>query len=86
MATSARLLTSVPLVERERFTALAAERGVSVSHLLARLVRTAIVDPRSSLPGGQYLDARRIDRHTNRGLHHEPLLRMSRSGHQAEEA
>ncbi len=44
MATSARLLTSVPEVERERFTALAAERGVSVSHLLARLVRTAIAE------------------------------------------
>ncbi len=44
VATSARLLTSVPQVERERFTALAAERGVSVSHLLARLVHTAIAE------------------------------------------
>jgi hypothetical protein len=44
MAASARLLTSVPAAQRERFTELAAARGVSVSHLLARLVDTALAE------------------------------------------
>lgn len=44
MAASARLLTSVSAAQRERFTELAAARGVSVSHLLARLVDTALAE------------------------------------------
>ena len=44
MAASARLLTSVPPAQRERFAELAAARGVSVSHLLARLVDTALAE------------------------------------------
>ena len=42
MTTSARLLTSVPPEERERFTALAEDQGVSVSRLLAGLVHKAV--------------------------------------------
>lgn len=42
MPPSARLLTSVPPAHRERFTALAAARGVSVSKLLATLVWGAV--------------------------------------------
>ena len=44
MAASARLLTSVPSAQRERFAELAAARGVSVSHLLARLVDSALAE------------------------------------------
>jgi len=42
MPTSARLLTSVPPEHRERFSALAAAQGVSISKLLARLVWSAV--------------------------------------------
>ena len=42
MPNSARLLTSVPPEHQERFSALAAAQGVSVSKLLAKLVWSAV--------------------------------------------
>jgi hypothetical protein len=44
MAATARLLTSVPPDQRERFSALAQAHGVSSSKLLARLVHRALVE------------------------------------------
>jgi hypothetical protein len=44
MTESARLKTSVDSEESAQFTALAAAQGVSVSHLLKRLVRKAIAE------------------------------------------
>ena len=42
MPASARLITSVPAERRAQFAELARARGVSVSHLLSRLVHTAL--------------------------------------------
>jgi hypothetical protein len=50
MALSGRLLTSVSVEYRDRFAALASARGVSVSHLLARLERRAKL--RQATPSG----------------------------------
>jgi hypothetical protein len=44
MAASARLLTSVPPDQRERFSELATAQGVSSSKLLARLVHRALAE------------------------------------------
>jgi hypothetical protein len=44
MTESARLKTSVGTEESAQFTALVAAQGVSVSHLLKRLVRKAIAE------------------------------------------
>jgi hypothetical protein len=52
MAVSVRLLTSVSVEHRERFAALAAARGVSLSHLLARLVHHAVAELHTSEPTG----------------------------------
>ena len=52
MALSVRLLTSVSVDCRDRFAALAAARGVSVSHLLARLIQTAVAELHKNEPGG----------------------------------
>jgi hypothetical protein len=51
MALSVRLLTSVSVEHRDRFAALAAARGVSASHLLARLVHRAVAELLSEPPG-----------------------------------
>src|SRR5580693_6933242 len=52
MALSVRLLTSVSVEYRDRFAALASARGVSVSHLLARLVHHAVAELHTSEPLG----------------------------------
>jgi hypothetical protein len=52
MALSVRLLTSVSVEHRDRFAALASARGVSVSHLLARLVHHAVAELHTSEPPG----------------------------------
>src|ERR1700684_2497607 len=44
MTASARLLTSVPPDQRQRFSELAEAQGVSSSRLLARLVHRALVE------------------------------------------
>lgn len=44
MTASARLLTSVEPEQHERFSELAAAQGVSLSMLLARLVRRALIE------------------------------------------
>jgi hypothetical protein len=44
MTASARLLTSVPPDQRERFSELAEAQGVSSSRLLARLVHRALIE------------------------------------------
>jgi hypothetical protein len=44
MAATARLLTSVPPEQRERFSQLAEAQGVSSSKLLARLVHRALIE------------------------------------------
>jgi hypothetical protein len=44
MAATARLLTSVPSDQRQRFSELAAAQGVSSSRFLARLVHRALIE------------------------------------------
>lgn len=44
MPSPARLFTSVPAAQRERFAKLAAARGLSVSNLLARLVHDSLTE------------------------------------------
>jgi hypothetical protein len=58
MALSVRLLTSVSVEHRDRFAALAAARGVSASHLLARLVHRAVAELLTSEPPGIALSGR----------------------------